>query len=45
MNARAFWQAIEAHPDLEWIGVNANPPEVFVRQNTTDGPIDRAVWS
>ena len=43
MKAKEFYAVIEEHPDLEWIGVNANPPEVFIRQNTTDGPLDRAI--
>ncbi|KKK46617.1 hypothetical protein LCGC14_3163450 [marine sediment metagenome] len=43
MNAKAFFAAVQEHPDLAWIGVNANPPEVFIRQNSTDGPLDRAV--
>lgn len=31
MKARAFYDAVMAHPDLEWEGTSDNPPEVRVK--------------
>jgi hypothetical protein len=43
MTLPAFWAKTEAHPDLSWIGVDAKPQELLVRQTTSDGVIDRAI--
>ena len=43
MKAKAFLQAIKDHPDLECIGMNANPPELVIRQTTRDQPVHRAI--
>lgn len=41
MNGKAFYDAIDAHPRLEWIDATPNPPEVQIRDTKTD--ITRAI--
>jgi len=37
MNARHFWDAVEAHPQLEIVGMDSDPLEVHVARHTSDG--------